>query len=281
MLSAIKFADFKFAKKEPRIHNLPIENIRPNPYQPRKYFDKLSLKELAASIAEYGVMQPISVRLINGCSYELVAGERRLRASRMAGLKTIPAVIVTVTDNDSGVLALIENLQRQNLNFIEEAEGYQNLIEDYGMTQEQLAAKLGKSQSAVANSLRILRLPAGMKKLMVENNLTERHARALLKIPDEQMQMKVLKQVIEQEMSVRNTEELVREALEQLANHKLSVLDCELEQKEKRSVTDLRLFTNTIKQSVAIMRKSGIRASLKIEEQETGYHIHIEIPFKK
>lgn len=277
MLSAIKLADFKFSKKEPRIHNLPIEKIRPNPYQPRKFFDKKSMDELAASIKEYGVMQPINVRLINGCSYELVAGERRLRASQMAGLTTIPSLIVDVSDNDSGVIALIENLQRQNLNYLEEAEGYQNLMEDYGMTQEQLAAKLGKSQSTIANKLRILKLPQDVKKLLLEHGLTERHARALLKIPDTAVQKSVLDQVIAQELNVKKTEEVVEETIEKMRRHELPLM----EQKVKRSVNDIRLFTNTIKQSVDIINKSGLNATYDVDQREDGYEIVIKIPYKE
>lgn len=277
MLSAIKLADFKFSKKEPRIHNLPIEKIRPNPYQPRKFFDKKSMDELAASIKEYGVMQPINVRLINGCSYELVAGERRLRASQMAGLTTIPSLIVDVSDNDSGVIALIENLQRQNLNYLEEAEGYQNLMEDYGMTQEQLAAKLGKSQSTIANKLRILKLPQDVKKLLLEHGLTERHARALLKIPDTAVQKSVLDQVIAQELNVKKTEEVVEETIEKMRRYELPLM----EQKVKRSVNDIRLFTNTIKQSVDIINKSGLNATYNVDQREDGYEIVIKIPYKE
>ncbi len=174
-----------------------IENIRPNPYQPRKQFNKISLEELCESIKQYGVIQPINVRKISANMYELVAGERRLRAATMAGLKEIPAIVVDINDNDSAVMALIENLQREDLSYMEEAEGYNNLINEHGFTQEELAAKIGKSQSTIANKIRLLKLPPLVKKILADNNLTERHARALLKLHDEQLQLKVLKTVCE------------------------------------------------------------------------------------
>ncbi len=276
MLAALKFPELKFSKKEIKIQNLPIDKIRPNPYQPRKYFDKTALEELAASIREYGVMQPINVRLINGCSYELVSGERRLRASQLAGLLTIPAIIVDVSDNDSAVLALIENLQRQNLHYIEEAEGYQNLMQDYGLTQEELAAKLGRNQSTIANKLRILKLSPEIKKLLAENDLTERHARALLKIPDLEVQKVIIYKVIDQELNVKKTEELVESTLNKMRQDKLP----KSEQKVKRSFNDIRLFTNTLKQSVDIMRKGGIEATYDIEEKQDCYEVNIKIPYR-
>lgn len=275
MLSALKFTDFKFAKKEMKVHSLPIDKIRPNPYQPRKSFDKTMLEELSNSIRRYGVMQPIHVRLINGCSYELVAGERRLRASLMAGLTTIPAIIVDVNDNDSAIIALIENIQRQNLNFMEEAEGYQNIIQDYGLTQEELAQKLGKNQSTIANKLRILKLSPEMRKLILEHSLTERHARALLKIPDEFVQKEVILQVIAQDLTVKRTEKLVEEALQKLLEYKPP----QVEQKIKRNFSDIRLLTNSIKQSVDLIQKSGVEATYQVEEKIDCCEILIQIPY--
>ena len=181
MKNLLKLHDWKSKKKETKIIMLDVNEIRPNPYQPRKYFDFASLQELADSIKQNGVMQPISVRVIHGCSYELVAGERRLRAAKMADCTEIPAMIIEASDRESAVYALVENLQRQDLNFLEEAEGYQNLMEDYGMTQEEIALKTGKSQSSISNKLRILKLPKEVKKALVDRKLSERHARALLR----------------------------------------------------------------------------------------------------
>lgn len=274
MLAALKISDLMFSKKGIRVQNLQIDQIRPNPYQPRRFYNKKALEELACSIKEYGVMQPINVRLINGCSYELVAGERRLRASQIAGLKTIPAMIVNVSDNDSAIIALIENIHRQNLNYIEEAEGYQNLMQDYGLTQEELAVKLGKSQSAIANKLKVLKLSAEIKKLLIEYDLTERHARAILKIPDEEVQMQIVSKIIEEGYHVKKTEELVEATLIKMRNLEIPT---KIEQKIKRQVSDIRLFTNTIRQSVDIMRKSGVPATYCVDEKEDCYEIKIKI----
>ena len=153
---------------------------------------------------------------MSGGAYELVAGERRLRAAELAGLETIPAILMQVSDSDSAVMAFIENIQRQNLSFLEEAEGYRNMMEDYGLTQEELAAKLSKSQSSIANKLRILKLEDSVKKLLLEHHFTERHARALLKLPDEESRLFVLAQMIQEEMNVKKTEELVEATLEQM-----------------------------------------------------------------
>ena len=149
------------------IINIPIRFIKPNPYQPRKNFNLKSLEELSQSVKTYGIIQPISVRKLSHDSYELIAGERRLRAAEIAELTEIPAIVVDYRDKDSAMVALVENLQREDLNFIEEAEGYYNLIEDHNITQQELAEKLGKSQSTIANKLRILKLPTDIKKILI------------------------------------------------------------------------------------------------------------------
>jgi len=277
MAETIKFYEFfqkKIEEKEDtKIFELPILGIRPNPNQPRKFFSSESLNELVTSIKEFGVMQPITVRLINGRSYELVCGERRLRAAQMAGLTTIPAMVVSINDNMSTLMAITENIQRQNLNFIEEALSYQSLIDDYKLTQEEIAKKLGKSQSSIANKIRILRLNATLKALLVANNLTERHARALLKIPDEKVQEEVLSKVIEKELNVKKTEELVAETLEKMRDFVAVSSD----QRIKRKFGDIRLITNTIKKSLEIMKGSGIDAVYNVEENSLGYQIVIDI----
>ena len=188
----LKYEGTAVKREGKNIVYIRIENIRPNPYQPRKKFERASLEELCESIKQYGIIQPINVR-ISGSGYELVAGERRLRAAEMAGLREIPAIILDVSDNDSAIMALIENLQREDLTYFEEAEGYQNLLSEHNLTQEELAEKIGKSQSTIANKIRLLRLSPLIKKILIDNSLTERHARALLKLHDEQLQLKVLK----------------------------------------------------------------------------------------
>jgi len=205
---------------------ISIDSIRPNPYQPRKHFNLSSLEELCESIKQYGVIQPINVRKISNNHYELVAGERRLRAATMAGLKEIPAIVVNVDENDSAILALIENLQREDLNYLEEAEGYSNLINEHKLTQEELARKIGKSQSTIANKIRLLRLSPIIRKILIDNNLTERHARALLKLHDEQLQLKVIKYVCEKGLNVKKTEELVERVIEKYST-KLTMKESE------------------------------------------------------
>lgn len=261
--------------KSREILYLPVDKIEPNPYQPRRFFDSGALEELSKSIREYGVIQPISVRMSSGYKYELVAGERRLRASRLAGLRTIPAVIVNISDQDSAILAIIENLQRQNLNFLEEAEGFQNLIQDYSFTQEELAERVGKSQSTIANKLRILRLPKSVLKLLMENELTERHARALLRMENEEEQIEIVKKVIMQGLTVKKTEEMVENYLKKEGQAGLRKPGLKI----RRFVKDIRIFTNTVKQAVDVMVQSGVNTVYQIDEEDDGCEIRIRITY--
>ena len=201
--------------EEKIVIQIPIEEIVPNPYQPRRVFSEKSLEELKNSIESYGVLQPITVRKKNE-KFELVAGERRLRAAKLANLKTIPAIVHEVSDETSAVLALLENLQREDLNFIEESLGYENLIKEHNFTQQQLAEKLGKNQSTIANKLRILKLPDTVKQYLIENGLTERHARALLKLPNEELMMDIVQKVVKLELTVKKTEKLINDTIESL-----------------------------------------------------------------
>ncbi len=254
---------------------IDIDNIRPNPYQPRKHFNKASLEELCESIKQYGVIQPINVRKISNNNYELVAGERRLKAASMAQLKEIPAIIVNVDDNDSAILALIENLQRENLNYLEEAEGYSNLISEHNLTQEELARKIGKSQSTIANKIRLLKLSPIIKKILIDNNLTERHARALLKLHDEQLQLKVIRYVCEKGLNVKRTEDLVDKVIERYLRKKSLK---ENERKMSRAVKDIRIFVNTIKQAVDIMKKSGVNAKAAQFDRGDYFEFIVRVP---
>ena len=183
------------------IEKIPIHLVHPNPYQPRRTFSEQSIEELARSIARYGLIQPIVVRRINATHYELIAGERRLRASKRAGLSEIDAIIQRVGEQDSAVMALIENLQRENLHFFDEAEAYRNLLLEHGMTQEDLARKIGKNQSTVANKLRILKLTPAVKAAIMANRLTERHARTLLRIQDPRLQLQLIDQIRRESLS--------------------------------------------------------------------------------
>ncbi len=270
-----KKADQKAGQK--KITYIPVEKIRPNPYQPRRNFEQSALEELCSSIKEYGVIQPINVRKTPGNQYEIVAGERRLRASTMAGLKEIPAIVIDINEDDLAIMALIENLQREDLSYMEEAEGYQNLIRDHGLTQEELAQKIGKSQSTIANKIRLLKLPPIVKKMLSDNQLTERHARALLKLHDEQMQLKVLKKVIEKEMNVKKTEDLVQKVLDKYLD------PCVYENGRRltRSIKDIRIFVNTIRQAIDVMKKSGVNAKAAQIDRGEFVEFIVRIPKKE
>lgn len=189
---------------------LSVQKIEPNPFQPRKNFDPEELQTLADSIAKYGVIQPLTVRALDNGYYQIIAGERRWRAARMAGLDEIPAVIVEADDQTTAELALIENLQRQDLDPVEEAQGYKRLLDEYGLTQEQIAEAVGKSRPAVANALRLLGLPEDLLDLLTDGTISPGHARALLSLPDAQMQRDAAERIVRGELSVRQTEALCK-----------------------------------------------------------------------
>ncbi|NLK35547.1 MAG: nucleoid occlusion protein [Gracilibacteraceae bacterium] len=255
------------------IISIPIDEIAPNPYQPRKEFNGSSLEDLAASIKEYGVLQPINVRKIGERGYELISGERRLRASKLAGESHIPALIIEVIEQDSAVIALIENLQREDLNFIEEAEGYYNLINDHGMTQEELARKVGKKQSTIANKLRLLKLKDSIKKKVLENELTERHARALLKLPDDTLQEKALNRIIKRNLNVKKTEELVEKMLDEVA--------ASAEKPKKKRIKgkmNYNIYINTLKNACKEMLKAGCRVEYNQIDRGELIEVTVKIP---
>ena len=256
------------------ILQLPLDTVKPNPYQPRRIFEQTGLDELASSIKTYGVLQPITVRLINNQSYELVAGERRLRASKLAGLETIPAIRVDISDLDSAVLAIIENLQRQNLHFFEEAEGFKNLMGDYAFTQEALATRIGKNQSTIANKLRLLKLTPPVQKNIIESELTERHARALLRLDSEESQLEVLEKIKKDGLTVRKTEELI-DAMQAKLNPPAKGKTIPF----KAYIRDIRILTNSIMENLDIVRRSGMDAHLDMQETDTGYNINIRLEY--
>lgn len=274
-MEVLKFSEIRL-KKDAVVYQIPIEKIRSNPYQNRRYFQRRALEELAASIQTYGVLQPITVRKMSNGYYELVSGERRLQAAELAGERTIPALLVHISEYDSAVMALVENIQRQNLTFLEEAEGLQSLIEDYGLSQEVVAEKISKSPSYIAEKLRVLKLEDPLKRLLVEHNFTERHAKALLRLPDTQSRMKVLEQMIKEDFSVKQTEALVVETLEQLCCGHTE----KQEQKEKRYAADFRLITNTMKQSVALIRRTGVPVDYEQKETDTEFEIVVHVQKK-
>lgn len=255
------------------INSIPIDKIAPNPYQPRKEFSGSSLEELAASIKEYGVLQPINVRKIGEDGFELVSGERRLRASKLAGKTNIPAVVIEVVEQDSAVIALIENLQRQDLNFMEEAEGYHNLINDHGMTQEELARKVGKKQSTIANKLRLLKLNNNIKKTILENELTERHARALLKLPDDVLQEKALQSIVKKALNVKKAEELIEKMLDEVA-----AASEEPKKNRIKGKMNYNIYINTLKNACKEILKTGCRVEYGQVDKGEFIEVTVKIP---
>lgn len=252
-----------------RVLFVPVSRIRPNPSQPRRVFDQGGLCELAASIAQYGVLQPLTVRKV-GLNYELVAGERRLRAAKLAGLDEVPCITVTATDEDSCMLAMIENLQRRDLDFIEEAEGLAHLMETYGLSQEQAARRVGKSQSAVANKLRLLRLSPEILRRLRENRLTERHARALLRLPNEAEQLRVLELIVQGTWTVAKTEQYIDSLAAAPAPRRRELGSFQLR--------DVRVFFNSVDHQISLIRAAGIDAGSERSETDTEIILTIRVP---
>ena len=251
-----------------KITEVPIIRIRPNKAQPRKQFDEASLTSLSQSITENGILQPLTVRRASQSEYELIAGERRLRASVMAGLKKVPCIIVKCSDKESAIFALLENLQRSDLGVFEEARGISRL------TQEEAAQRLGKTQSTIANKLRLLRLTYEEQELIISAGLTERHARALLRIEDEGKRREVLSKVIALNLNTQQTDNLVGEVLNDCPKHIKSMGS------SKAVIKDVRIFVNTINKAVDTMRLAGIDAKAVKSENNNYIEYTIKIPKK-
>lgn len=264
------------AKKFPRLLRggivyLSTELIYPSPVQPRKRFPQESLTELAASIAQYGVLNPLTVRKRSG-KYELVAGERRLRAARLAGLSQVPCIVIDASMEEASLLALIENIQRRDLDFIEEAEGISQLIRLFGMSQEEAARRLGKSQSAVANKLRLLKLPPDVLDALREENLTERHGRALLRLASPVEQRRALAVMVREHMNVAAAEEYI---------DSLCTPPETARKPERRTLfvlKDVRVFLNTLTHGLDIMKQGGIAADMQKQETDSELILTISIP---
>ena len=257
------------AVSEVKVVKVPIDTIFPNPYQPRKNFDDAALEDLSSSIAQYGVLQPLLVSPAEDGRYMLIAGERRLRASKMAKLAEVPVIISEYTSQQIAEIALIENLQREDLHYLEEAEGYEKLMNQFHITQEAMAARVGKKQSTIANKLRLLRLSAPVRKVLMDAELSERHARALLKLPDDEKRLKVLETIVAKNLSVRQTEEYINK-----------LLDGKSEEKRKRMVivNDVRIYLNSIKQVVDAVKTAGIPVAM--EQTLEGDEVIISVRIK-
>ncbi len=237
------------------LKNIPAERIFPNPNQPRKNFDEGSLYELAASIKEHGILQPITVRKKDDEGYEIVAGERRYRAAGLVGLKELPCIIRSYSDEQAYVLSVIENIQRNNLTYFEEALSYERLINEFCFTQEKLAKRLGKTQSAVANKLRLLKIESDLRGYFTENNLTERHARCVLKLEDTVQRERAIKEIIAGNLNVAQTEALILSFTEIKKKEEKST------EKGKRCVKlfkDMRIFQSTINHTIDVIKKAGL-----------------------
>lgn len=259
-----------FNQNTDKIRSVPVIQIESNRAQPRTHFSKEELVSLSESIKENGILQPLTVRRVLASKYELIAGERRLRASIMAGYKTVPCIVISCDDSQSAVFALLENLQRADLSPFEEAEGIQRLINQSGMTQEMAAKKLGKKQSTIANKLRLLKLSSEERKKIIEAKLTERHARALLRIDDVELRNIALSKIILKELNVQKTELLVDSMLKKTNNnisHKTII------------IKDLRIFMNTINKAIDTMNLSGIHAER--EQRETDQYIEYMVRIPK
>ena len=253
---------------------IPVDYIRPNPYQPRRVFSEESLNELAQSIKRYGLLQPITVRKLSQNYYEIVAGERRWRAVCRAGFTHIKAVVQSVIDEDSATIALIENLQRENLHFFEEAEGYMSLMKEHGLTQEELARRLGKNQSTIANKMRILKLPTAVKEKITMYKLSERHARALLRLHNEEAQLKLIRDVKQKNLSVKLTEELVERTLSKLYGEEPAAV---AQQNVVCLMRDYRIYLNTIKKALSRIKKNGVKVSYQACEYKDKVSVSIEL----
>lgn len=253
-----------------RVQYIPLGRIRPNPQQPRRSFDEEGLAELAASIRSCGILQPLTVRRA-GDGYELVAGERRLRAARIAGLREVPCLVAQVGEEDSALLALMENLQRRDLDCWEEAQAIARLISRYGLSQEEAARRLGRAQPTVANKLRLLRLPEDVRALLRENGLTERHARALLRLQDPEVQRRAAGDMVRRRMNVAQAEAYVEKLLQ----------SAQVTPPRGRStyiIKDVRLFLNSVDRGLHLMRQAGVDAGWNRQDTDREILLTIRIP---
>jgi ParB family chromosome partitioning protein len=262
---------FGFSDKVDEVKNIPVQQITSSPYQPRSIFDDEKIDELCQTIKTHGIIQPIVLRAKNE-GYEIIAGERRWRAVKKLGLETIPAIIRDFNDSQTASIALIENLQRENLTSIEEATAYHQLMVLHGLTQESLAQRLGKNQSTIANKIRLLQLVEPIKEALMNKSITERHARALLSLESEELQLRVLEDIIKKELNVKQTEMRVNFYKEDLMIKK---------KKRFSSSKDIRLALNTIRQSIEMVKGSGLTIITDENEHEEHYQITIKIPKKQ
>lgn len=255
-------------KSTAEIYNIPQAMIVPNPNQPRKRFDYDELENLAQSIRENGILQPITVRKREDKKYELVSGERRLRAARLVGMVKIPSIVINIDDKSSAMFSIIENLQRQSLDFFEEAEAIEKLVGEYAMSREEVAQKLGLAPSTVSNKLRILRLPEEMRFELARAGLTESHARALLMLEDDNQRARALSIIVDRHLNVAESERMINQMINR-NNRSRNPL---------RGIRDVRLFINTLNHAVDTIRRAGVEADAARSETEEYIEYVVRIP---
>ncbi len=250
------------------IQQIEVTRISPNPNQPRKIFNEDSIIKLADSINQYGIIQPLTVRKV-GENYELVAGERRLRAAKELGLSHVPCVVIAINEEKSAEISIIENLIREDLNVFEQAEAIEALIDTYGLTQEQIAAKLSNSQSFVANKLRLLRYNPNEREIILKNNLTERHARALLRVLDPDLRAKLLNRIVTEHLNVSASEELIEAHLNQEAT---------TQKQDKHTYKSVNSFYSAINRAIDTIKNSGIEIKSRRVESDNYTELTILVP---
>jgi len=257
-------------EEEKRVLRLPAAEIRPNPRQPRQIFEEAGLRELASSIRRHGILQPLTVRRMPD-GWELIAGERRLRAARLVGLETVPCIEASADDRESALLALVENLQRRDLHYFEEAAAIADYLRQSGVTQEEAAAQLGRSPSAVANKLRLLRLSPACREVLISQGLTERHARCLLRLEDEQERLRAVRYIADRHLNVAQAEQYVERRLAALQSTPPAG-------RRTFIIKDVRLFLNSVDRGLRLIRDAGIDAACGREETEDDILLTIRIP---
>lgn len=250
---------------------IPEQEIMPNPTQPRRHFDRQELANLAQSIRANGILQPVTVRTIPG-GYELIAGERRLRAARLAGLTHIPCILINADDRKTALFSLLENLQRQELSFFEEADAIQKLMRVYGLSQEEAARKLGMAQSTLSNKLRLLRLPESIRLTLEREQLTERHARTLLRLETAAQMEEALSRIIDEKLNVAQSEKLIDQLLQKPVSEKKG------KKAPIKLFKDVRLFVNTLNHAVDTMKRAGISAASSRNETDEYIEYIVRIP---
>ena len=264
------------AGNESLVREIPVEMIHTNPFQPRRWFREEPLAELAKSMKEFGVLQPLLVRRDGPDRYELIAGERRLRASKLAGRETVPVLLVEMNDQKVAEVGLIENLQREDLHYLEEAESFKQLLGFFGLTTEKLAERLGKSASSISNRLRLLKLGPAVRDAVVKSGITEKHARSLLKLEDPAMQLAVVKKIEEQGLTSRETEQWVNLTVADMQGRKTA--KPALQEKKLGNVRDVRIVLNLLRHVTQDLKRDGLKVQMNQREEEGFLKVELLIP---